>query len=194
MDLSIIQTKIFELRGQRVMLDFDLAALYGVETKVLKQSVRRNIVRFEGADFMFELTNDEVKSLIYGSRSQIVTLNTGRGGNIKYAPWAFTEQGVAMLSSVLKSEVAIQINREIIRAFTRMRSYLVSQQVISSEVAELRSRLQLVEHEARENLEAMNDLSEDVRRDIDNIFEAIGALSVSLQAAKNPKQKIGSKK
>src|SRR5205814_6110594 len=108
-----IQHKIHEIRGHRVMLDFDLALLYGTETKVLKQSVKRNISRFP-KDFMFVLTEDEYQSL----RSQIVTSN--RGGS-RYMPFAFTEQGIAMLSSVLKSENAIKINIAIMRAFVAMR-------------------------------------------------------------------------
>lgn len=93
--LQIIQNKIYEIRGQRVMLDFDLAELYGTETRVLKQAVKRNIQRFEGEDFMFQLTKEEVSMF---SRSQFVTLKTGRGHNFKYMPFAFTELGVAMLS------------------------------------------------------------------------------------------------
>ena len=93
MELQTIQNKIHEIRGQKVMLDFDLAEMYGIETRVLKQAVRRNPKRFEGNDFMFELTKEEL------SRSQFVTLNKGRGNNFKYMPFAFTELGVAMLSS-----------------------------------------------------------------------------------------------
>ena len=93
MELEIIRSKIYEIRGQRVMLDRDLAQMYGVETKVLNQAVRRNLERFP-EDFMFELTKDEYNALEISSRSQIVTLNNKRGTNIKYAPLAFTEQGV----------------------------------------------------------------------------------------------------
>lgn len=105
MELQIIQNKIYEIRGQKVMLDFDLAELYGTETGQLKRSVRRNIKRFAGEDFMFELTWEEL------SRCQIGILNTDRGGNIKYLPFAFTELGIAMLSSILNSDTAIEINR-----------------------------------------------------------------------------------
>ncbi len=134
-DIQTIQSKIYVIRGQRVMLDFDLAAMYGVETRALNQAVKRNSKRFEGDDFMFRLTKDEATqvslrsqivtldnlnetgSVEYStrSRSQIVTLNTGRGSNFKYLPYAFTELGVAMLSSVLKSETAIKVNRNIKR-------------------------------------------------------------------------------
>ena len=125
MDLEIIRSRIYEIRGQRVMLDRDLAQMYGVETKVLNQAVRRNLERFP-EDFMFELTKDEYNALEISSRSQIVTLNNKRGTNIKYAPLVFTEQGVAMLSSVLKSSTAIQINISIMRAFVTMRNYVSS--------------------------------------------------------------------
>ena len=110
MDLSNIQRKIYTIRGHKVMLDFDLAETYGIETKYLKRAVRHNIKRFEGEDFMFETTREEL------SRCKICTLNKGRGSNIKYLPFAFTELGVAMLSSVLNSETAIDINRKIMRA------------------------------------------------------------------------------
>ena len=96
-EILIIQSKIYEIRGHKVMLDFDLAEMYGTETKYLKRSVKRNIERFEGDDFMFELTKDELSRCIFG------TLNNQRGHNFKYMPFAFTELGVAMLSSVLNS-------------------------------------------------------------------------------------------
>lgn len=119
MELQLIQNKIFEIRGQRVMLDYDLAEMYEVETKNLKRSVRRNIDRFP-SDFMFELTKDEYDFL----RCQNCTLeNTGRGQYAKYLPFAFTEQGVAQLSSVLNSPLAIQVNISIIRAFVTLRQY-----------------------------------------------------------------------
>ena len=117
-ELEEIRNRIYEIRGRQVMLDFDLAALYGIETRILKQSVRRNLKRFEGEDFMFELTKEEL------SRSRIVTLNKGRGSNFKYMPFAFTELGVAMLSSVLNSDVAIEINRRIMRTFVAVRQYI----------------------------------------------------------------------
>ena len=123
-ELTTIQSKIHEIRGQQVMLDFDLAALYQVETKVLKQAVRRNIERFP-EDFIFEISNEEYNSLKISLRSQIVTLEIdGRGKYPKYPPFAFTEMGVAMLSSVLRSGSAIQVNIAIMRAFVAMRNYL----------------------------------------------------------------------
>jgi hypothetical protein len=116
-----IEKAILLIRGQKVMPDADLAELYGVETRVLVQAVKRNIERFPG-DFMFQLSREEVDFL----RSQIVTLKKGRGQHSKYLPYAFTEQGVAMLSSVLRSQRAIQVNIEIMRAFIRLRQMLAS--------------------------------------------------------------------
>lgn len=132
MELQLIQNKIFQIRGKRVMLDFDLAELYTVETRVLKQAVKRNIRRFP-TDFMFELTKDEYDSL----RSQIVILEKGRGKHSKYRPYAFTEQGVAMLSSVLKSEKAIDVNIAIMRAFVLVRQHLADYQDLKDEISKL---------------------------------------------------------
>jgi len=119
MELQIIQNKIYEIRGMRVMLDFDLAEMYETENKRLKEAVRRNINRFP-ADFMFELVREEYNSL----RTQFATLEkSGRGKHIKYLPFAFTEQGVAMLSSTPNSPKAIEINISIVRAFIALRQY-----------------------------------------------------------------------
>ena len=116
-----IEQQIHVLRGERVMLDRDLATLYEVPTKVLNQAVRRNLERFP-PDFMFRLDEEEQASL----KSQVVTLKRGRGQHRKYLPYAFTEQGVAMLSSVLRSERAIQVNIEIMRGFVRLRRMAIS--------------------------------------------------------------------
>ncbi len=133
MELEVIQNKIFEIRGFKVMLDFDLALLYNIENRVLKQAVRRNIQRFP-EDFMFELTETELHSL----RSQIVTLkNTGRGQHSKYKPFAFTEQGIAMLSSVLNSEKAIEINISIIRAFITFRQFSLTYNELKERIGEI---------------------------------------------------------
>lgn len=115
MELQIIQNKIFEIRGMRVMLDFDLAELYQVETKNLKRTVKRNIERFPD-DFMFELTADEWEILR-------CNFGTSSWGGTRYMPFAFTEQGIAQLSSVLNSSLAIQVNISIIRAFVTLRKY-----------------------------------------------------------------------
>ena len=112
-----VQRRIIAVRGVQVMLDRDLAALYGVETRVLNQAVRRNIGRFP-EDFMFQLSKEDCL------RSQIVTLNEARGKHLKYMPYAFTENGIAMLSSVLRSETAINVNIRIMRAFTAMRRFV----------------------------------------------------------------------
>ncbi len=127
---ALIVDKIYRIRNMYVMLDFDLAELYGVETKVLKQQVRRNIDRFP-EDFLFELTKKEWESL----RSQFVTLeNEGRGKYPKYLPFVFTEQGVAMLSSVLRSKQAIEINIKIMRIFIKMRKLIISHQEILEKI------------------------------------------------------------
>lgn len=127
-----IQSLIREVRGTQVMLDSDLARLYGVETKRLNEQVKRNIERFP-KDFMFQLTAEEC------SRSQIATLNTKRGQNIKYLPYAFTEQGVSMLSGVLRSPIAIEVNIRIMRAFVAMRHVFAN----SSQIF---NRLETLEH------------------------------------------------
>ena len=127
-----IEPLIKIIRGQQVMLDRDLATLYGVETKRLNEQVKRNIKRFP-EDFMFQLTKDECL------RSQIATLNEGRGQHLKYMPYVFTENGVAMLSSVLRSDTAIEVNIRIMRAFTSMRHFLQNN-------AEVFQRLFLLEY------------------------------------------------
>lgn len=135
MQLEKIQTKIYEIRGQKVMLDFDLAELYGVATKVLNQAVKRNIERFP-EDFLIQITRDEYNFL----RSQFVTLETGRGKYSKYLPFAFTEQGVSMLSSVLNSPNAIQINIQIMRAFVFMRQYALTHKDLTEKLQELENK------------------------------------------------------
>lgn len=179
------------MRGVRVMLDFDLAELYQVETKVLKQTVRRNLDRFP-EDFMFELTEQEHNSLIISLRSQTVTSNN-KGGR-RYMPFAFTEHGVIMLASLLRSDIAIQTSIKITRAFVAMRNYIMSTQHLESELAALKAKLELLERNDEENLEAINDLSEDVRKEIDNIYMAIAALSVKpADEPDKPSKKIGFK-
>ena len=127
-----ITRSILVLRGHKVLLDEDLAALYDVEVRVLVQAVKRNIARFP-EDFMFQLTASEWAAL----RSQFVTLKTGRGQHRKYRPYAFTEQGVAMISSVLRSERAIAVNIQIMRAFVRMRELLASNTTLARKLDEL---------------------------------------------------------
>ena len=185
MELQVIQNKIYEIRGQRVMLDRDLAELYEVQTKVLNQSVKRNIRRFP-ADFMFQLTKEEFENL----RSQIVTT---RWGGTRTMPYAFTEQGVAMLSGLLHSDRAIQANIAIMRAFVAMRNYITSATVVTAELAEIRAKLALLERNDEDNMEAVNDLSEDMRKELDNIYQAIAALSVKPQQSQPPRNPIGFK-
>jgi hypothetical protein len=135
MQLQLIQNKIYEIRGQKVMLDFDLAELYETETKRLKEAVRRNIERFP-SDFMFELTRDEYNSL----RTQFATLEKGRGRYSKFNPFAFTEQGVAMLASVINSPKAIQVNISIVRAFVMVRQYALAHKDLTEKLKELESK------------------------------------------------------
>ncbi|SKB38109.1 ORF6N domain-containing protein [Sphingobacterium nematocida] len=129
---DVLMSRIYLFRDQKVMLDRDLAELYGVETKALNQAVKRNIARFP-PDFMFELTQEEYSSL----RSQTVTLKK-KGGHSKYLANVFTEQGVAMLSSVLKSPQAIQVNIQIMRVFTKLRQFLTDNSRIQYELTEMR--------------------------------------------------------
>ena len=190
--LEKIQSRIHEVRGVRVMLDFDLAALYQVETRVLKQAVRRNIDRFP-EDFLFRLTLDESNLLIYNRVSQVVIPPGYNPGGAEM--FAFTEQGVAMLSSVLRTPRAIQVNISIMRAFVAMRNYIMSTRHIEAELAELRAKLELLELSGEDNLEAINDLSEDMRGEIATIYDAIAALSVKVQqpSPQPSRQKIGYK-
>lgn len=129
-----IEKCIYLIRGQKVMFDRDLSELYGVETRVLVQAVRRNSDRFP-EDFMFQLTWDEIEKMKIASRSQIVILK--RGSNIKHLPYVFTEQGIAMLSSILRSKRAVQVNIEIMRAFVRLRQMLISHKDLSRKLNEL---------------------------------------------------------
>lgn len=139
---EIIQNKIYLIRRRKVMLDSDLARLYGVPTKRLKEQVRRNIRRFP-YDFMFELTSEEVMAFI--SRSQIATLKKGQ--NIKYLPYAFTEQGVAMLASVLHSDRAIDVNIQIMRVFVRLKEYILSHKDLAKKIEDLERKFK--EHDKK---------------------------------------------
>ncbi len=127
-----IHHKIYTLRGKQIMLDKDLASLYEVETKVFNQAVKRNSERFPD-DFMFQLTSEEYDSL----RSQFVTLDNGRGKHRKYMPYAFTENGVYMLSAVLKSKVAIEVSIEIMRTFTKLREFTLHYNALAKQLIEL---------------------------------------------------------
>lgn len=155
------------------MLDKDLAELYGVETKVLNQAVKRNIERFPD-DFMFQLNKDEWEFL----RSQIVTIKNGRGEHVKYLPFAFTEQGVAMLSGVLRSPIAIQVNIRIMRAFVAVRQYLAIQK---QENGELEARIKQLEDTFEESLRDRNEIDEDTRFRLDQIEEALAEMRADIR-------------
>ena len=176
-DIAIIENKIYEIRGQKVMLDFDLAEMYGVETKRLKEQVRRNIERFP-AEFMFELTKEEVQF----SRSQVATLKTGQGHNIKYLPFAFTEYGIVMLSSVLKSKTAVEVNINIIRAFVRMRQYLLSN-VPQKELEELKQRIEYLEEDITSDRESYE-------KQFDDLFNAFAKISAIIQSKQTPLDRV----
>lgn len=181
--LELIQSKIYEIRGQRVMLDFDLAEMYGTETGQLKRAVRRNIERFEGEDFMFELTKEEL------SRCQIGILNKGRGSNFKYMPFAFTELGVAMLSSVLNSKTAIEINRGIMRAFVAVRQMLANPPVdrlgnIEKEVKELKEYIEEV-------FADYNDINDDTQMQLELINQTLAELQAQKKIENKPRNPIG---
>lgn len=166
--LEDVVSMIYWIRNEKVMLDRDLAKLYGVETKVLKQAVKRNIERFP-QDFMFVLNNQEFTKW----RSQIVTSNAEKMG-LRYPPMAFTEQGVAMLSSVLNSKIAIQVNIQIIRTFVRLRHELINSE-------KLQVRIDIIEREIRAELSEHQDK-------IQMILEAIKQL-IALPA--NKRRQIG---
>lgn len=182
-DIQTIQSKIYEIRGQRVMLDFDLAAAYGVETAQLKRQVRRNMERFEGEDFMFEITREEL------SRCQIGTLNIKRGQNIKYLPFAFTELGVAMLSSVLRSPAAIKVNRDIMRAFVSLR-HLVMLPETSDRLLRIENEIKLIKAEMNDTLADQNDINELTRAQLDAISTALAELQ-SKEPRQKPHRRIG---
>lgn len=158
-----IELRIFTVRGQRVMLDSDLASLYDVPTKALVQQVKRNIDRFP-EDFMFQLDLSECATL----RSQIVTSNAGRGGR-RYAPYAFTEHGVAMLSSVLSGDRAIAVNIEIMRTFIRLRKIAISNK-------ELAHRLDLLESHTENLLQRHNALDTATKNKFKQILDAMRVL------------------
>lgn len=163
--IQSIQSRIYELRGDRVILDFDLAVLYEVETRVLNQSVKRNIDRFP-RDFMFQISTLEYeeikqhrKTLMQGSSSQIVMMNNlPLNRSDKYLPYAFTEQGVAMLSGVLHSTKAISMNIAIMRAFVEVRRVLLSQADIKEQLREIKERLGEHDEQLNQIYEAIENL------------------------------------
>lgn len=187
MEPSAIQHKIIEIRGRWVILDRDLAELYGVSTSALNQSVKRNIKRFP-PDFMFQLTDEETDNW----KSQIVITKSITMG-LRRNPYVFTEQGVAMLSGLLNSDIAINANITIMRAFVAMRNFITTATQMNVELSEIRVKLALLEKNGEDNLEAVNDLSEDIRAEIDNLYQAIAELSLKSMAREKSKNKIGFK-
>jgi len=164
MELQIIQNKIFEIRDQRVMLDYDLAQLYQVETRALKQAVKRNINRFP-SDFMFSLTKDEWQ--------EVITICDNLPQTIKFSPatpFAFTEQGVAMLSSVLRSAKAIEVNISIMRAFVTLRQYALG-------YAELNRKLE--------------EFMIDTNMQFSDIYQALTELATQKEIENKPRKRIG---
>ena len=172
-DIEVIQHKIYEIRGVRVMLDFELAELYETTTSLLKRAVRRNIDRFP-PDFMFELTKNEANKLLSNG---VFQFGTPQYNFSAYSPFAFTEQGVAMLSSVLKSDTAVKVNISIIRAFVQMRQFILQNKEILQSIDELRQRVKQLELSGEETLTSMNDLSEDTRREMDDIYIALAEMA-----------------
>ncbi len=170
---TLIGGRILALREQRVILDADLAELYGVQTKVLVQAVKRNVARFP-QDFMFQLSADEFTAL----RSQTVTSNTGRGGR-RTAPYAFTEQGVAMLSSVVGSPRAIGINIEIMRTFVRVRELAASHSELSKRLGELEEKTELLSMQH-------DTFSSNTRNQLKQVFEALRELMTPPNPPKRP--------
>ncbi len=171
MEITVIQNKIYEIRGAKVMLDKDLAELYQVTTSNLNKAVKRNIKRFP-PDFMFQLTAEEWEDL----RFQNGIIKKGRGEHTKYLPYAFTEQGLAMLSGVLNSDIAINVNISIMRAFVAIRQGL-PQVSNNKELEELKKRVKELEESSEDTLAAINDLSEDTRRELDDIYLALTELA-----------------
>ncbi len=181
-DLQMIQRKIYEIRGQRVMLDFDLAELYGIETKYLKRSVKNNIRRFP-SDFMFELTKEEFDSLR-------CNFSTSKRGGIRYMPFAFSEHGVAQLSAVLNSDIAIEVNIQIIRTFVAMRQWITTPPIDKN--AELREEMKKLKEYMEEVFADQNDINEDTRLQIELINQTLAELQVrSKEREKAPRPRIG---
>ena len=171
MELQVIQNRIFEVRGYRIIMDFHLAELYNVETRSLKQAVKRNKEMFP-SDFMINLTKEEW--------TELITNCDKLPENIRHnpiPPSGFTEQGVAMLSSVLRSKTAIEVNISIMRAFVAIRQQLCDYSSVSQEIESLRKHLKSLENQVEENLKAINDLNEDNQNSFDEIYLALTELA-----------------
>ncbi len=189
MEIEIIQNKIYEIRGQKVMLDRDLAKLYQVETRVLNQAVKRNIERFP-SNFMFQLNEEEYKIW----KSQIVISKSIKQG-LRKLPFAFTEQGVAMLSAALKSPIAIQVSIDIMNAFVAMRRYLSAPVAPNLEISQLKSEIAELKEYIEDVFKDYNDINEDTAMQLDLINRALAELSAK-QSTNNvtKRNKIGYKK
>jgi hypothetical protein len=183
MELDRIQNKIYEIRGERVMLDFDLAKMYNVETRVLNQSVKRNIERFP-QDFMFQLNENEWENML----SQFVM--TSKSKRPKSAlPFVFTEHGVTMLSSVLRSQTAIQINIHIVRAFVAVRKLLSISPVGRS--PELQIEIKALKAYIEEVFADYNEINEDTRMQIELINQSLAELHINKKENSKPRNRIG---
>ena len=182
-ELLVIQSKIYEIRGQKVMLDRDLAEMYGVLTKVLNQAVKRNPDRFP-EDFMFQLTNEETQNW----KSQIVTTNSIKMG-VRRNPYAFTELGVAMLSSVLNSKTAIQINMSIMRAFVAIRHIAFTPP--KDELQELQNDVRQLKEYIEEVFTDYNDINEDTRIQLELINKTLAELQIQKKLFNKPRNPIG---
>ena len=184
-DLQLIQSKIYEIRGQRVMLDFDLAQMYGTETKVLKQAVKRNIKRFP-TDFMFQLTKEEFDQL----KTNLIFQNgISNWGGTRKLPYAFTEQGLAMLSGILSSDTAIQVNINIMRAFVAVRRLISNPPVDKN--AELREEMKKLKDYMEEIFADQNDINEDTRIQLELINQTLAELQVHQKLSDKPRRPIG---
>ena len=183
MELQTIQSKIYDIRGQKVMLDRDLAEMYGVETRALNQAVKRNTDRFP-VDFMFQLTDEETEIW----KSQIVMSNSIKMG-VRRNPYVFTELGVAMLSSVLNSKTAIQINMGIMRAFVAARQLLLNPP--TDPVRELQSEVKELKEYIEEVFADYNDINDDTRMQLELINQTLAELQAQKALADKPRNPIG---
>jgi len=181
--LQLIQSKIYELRGQKVMLDRDLAEMYGVETRSLNQAVKRNIDRFP-SDFMFQLTNEEMEIW----KSQIVITNSVKMG-IRRPPFAFTELGVAMLSCILNSKTAIQINMSIMRAFVAVRQLIANPPI--DKLGQLESQMKQLKDYIEEVFSDYNDINDDTRMQLELINQTLAELQAEKKVVNKPRNPIG---
>lgn len=182
--LQIIQSKIYEIRGRKVMLDKDLAEMYQVTTSNLNKAVKRNLKRFP-PDFMFQLTEEEWETL----RFQNGIIKKGRGEHTKYLPHAFTEQGLAMLSGLLNSDIAIQVNINIMRAFVIIRQ-LVSLPP-SDKLAELQNEMAELKSYVEEILSDQNDINEETALQLELINQSLAELQMNRRRNEQPRNPIG---